>query len=148
MAGQRLVASVPHGHYKTFTLIAAIGRHGALAPWIFEGAMNGELFLAWIQQGLAPQLRAGDLVIMDNLATHKVAGIREALEQAGAKLLYLPPYSPDLNPIENMWSKIKQALRSLAPRTFEALIDASKSAFESLSPEDCLGFFQNAHYAT
>ena len=84
---------------------------------------------------------------MDNLATHKVAEIREALEQAGAKLLHLPPYSPDLNPIENMWSKIKQALRSLAPRTFEALLAAAKTAFESLSPEDCLGFFQNAHYA-
>ena len=115
-AGQRLVARIPHGHYQTSTLIAGVGLRGACAPWLFDGAMDGEMYLAWVRQGLAAVLQVGDLVIMDNLATHKVAGVREAIEAVGARLLYLPPYSPDFNPIENMWSKIKQALRSLSPR--------------------------------
>jgi len=123
--GQRLVAHVPHGHYKTSTLIAAIRLEGPCAPWIFDGPMNGEMFLAWVRQGLVPVLKKGAVVIMDNLATHKVQGVSEAIEEAGARLIYLPPYSPDYNPIENMWSKIKQILRSLAPRTKEELIEAA-----------------------
>jgi len=110
--------------------------------------MNGEKFLAWVQQGLAPRLRAGDLVIMDNLATHKIWGVREALEAAGARLLYLPPYSPDFNPIEPMWSKVKQILRGHAPRTNQQLIRAAKKAFQSISRADCKGFFFSARYAT
>jgi transposase len=97
---------------------------------------------------LAPTLQKGDLVIMDNLATHKVSGVLEAIEQAGARLLYLPPYSPDFNPIENMWAKIKQILRSRAPRTEPELILAAKIAFEAVSDDDCKGFFSNAQYAT
>jgi putative transposase len=145
--GQRLVARVPQGHYRTSTLIAAICLSGPLAPWLFEGALNGEMFLAWVRQGLVPVLQPDDLVILDNLATHKVAGVREAIEDAGARLLYLPPYSPDLNPIENMWSKLKQILRSLAPRTQSELAAAAKTAFEAISAADCRGFFAHAQYA-
>jgi transposase len=145
--GERLVSQVPHGQYQTSTLVAAVRLAGACAPWLFEGAMDGEMFLAWVRQGLAPTLLPGDLVIMDNLATHKVAGVREAIEAAGARLRYLPPYSPDFNPIENMWSKIKQLLRSLAPRTGAELLQAAAGAFAAISAADCQGFFLHAQYA-
>ena len=146
--GQRLVAQVPHGHYQTSTLIAAVRLAGACAPWVWAGAMNGPLFLAWVRQGLVPTLQPEDLVIMDNLATHKVAGVREAIAAVGARLRYLPPYSPDFNPIENLWSKVKQKLRSLAPRTDKALVRAVGTAFAAISPTDCQGFFSHARYAT
>jgi transposase len=145
--GQRLVAYHPQGHYQTTTLIAAVRLDGPCAPWLFEGAMDGEMFVAWVRQGLVPQLHLGDWVIMDNLATHKVAGVREAIEGAGAQLLYLPPYSPDFNPIENLWSKVKQILRSLAPRTAHQLLEAAAVAFAAISTTDCEGFFLNAQYA-
>ena len=148
LAGQRLVARVPHGHYQTNTLIAAIRLSGPCAPWLFEGAMDGEMFLAWVREGLVPTLQKGDLVILDNLATHKVQGVLAAIEAAGARLRYLPPYSPDFNPIENMWSKIKQLLRGLAPRTPDELMAAAKAAFQAVSAADCQGFFLNALYAT
>ena len=146
--GQRLVAHIPQGHYETTTLVSAICLTGPAASWLFEGAMDGEMFLAWIRQGLVPVLHQDDRVIMDNLATHKVAGVREAIEEAGARLLYLPPYSPDFNPIENLWSKIKQILRSLAPRTGDELLQAAKAAFAAVTAADCQGFFLNARYAT
>lgn len=146
--GERLVASVPHGHYQASTLIAAIRLSGAAAPCLFEGAMDGEMFLGWVVQGLVPILQKEDLVIMDNLATHKVAGVREAIEGAGARLLYLPPYSPDFNPIENMWSKVKQILRSRNPRTSQELFAAAQTAFAAVTISDCQGFFLNAQYAT
>lgn len=148
LGGQRLRASVPHGHYQASTLIAGIRSTGPCAPWLFDGAMNGEMFLAWVRQGLVPTLRPGDVVILDNLSTHKIQGVREALEAAGARLLYLPPYSPDFNPIEQMWSKIKQILRSHAPRTAGELLPAAKAAFNSISAADCQGFFFSAKYAT
>ena len=110
--------------------------------------MNGEMFLAWVQQGLAPTLHPGDVVILDNLATHKIRGVGEAIQAAGARLLYLPPYSPDFNPIEPMWSKIKQILRSHAPRSDEQLLLAAKSAFQAITTADCQGFFLSARYAT
>jgi len=144
---QRLIAGIPQGHYQTNTLISAVRLKGACAPWLFEGAMDGEMFLAWVRQGLVPTLQKDDLVIMDNLATHKVQGIREAIETAEAQLLYLPPYSPDFNPIENMWSKIKQILRSLAPRNQSELMEAAKAAFNAITPADCHGFFLHAQYA-
>ena len=147
LGGRRLVARIPHGHYQTSTLISGMRLNGPCAPWLFEGPMNGEMFLAWVAQGLAPTLQKGDLVIMDNLATHKIRGIVEAIEAAGARLLYLPPYSPDFNPIENMWSKIKQILRSQAPRTESELLLATKAAFQAISAVDCTGFFLNAKYA-
>lgn len=146
--GQRLRAQVPHGHYQTTTLVCAVRLSGPSAPCLFEGAMDGEMFLAWIEQGLAAELHCHDVVIMDNLATHKVSGVRRAIEAAGARLEYLPPYSPDFNPIENMWSKVKQSLRSQAPRTADELLAAAKVAFESISTADCQGFFLNSQYAT
>ena len=148
LGGSRLRARVPHGRYETRTLISAIRLEGACAPWLFQGPMDGEMFLAWMRQGLAPALRPGDVVILDNLATHKIQGVREALEAVGARLLYLPPYSPDFNPIEPMWSKIKQILRSHAPRTDEQLLLAAQTAFNSISLADCKGFFFSAQYAT
>jgi hypothetical protein len=126
---QRMVGRVPHGHYQTTTLVSGIRLQGPCAPWLFEG----EMFLAWIVQGLVPTLQKGDSVITDNLATHKVKGVAEAIEQAGARLRYLPPYSPDFNPIENMWSKIKQIMRSADPRTEMELVQAAKIAFHATS---------------
>lgn len=146
--GQRLVGRQPQGHYQTNTLIAGVRLRGPCAPWVFEGAMDGEMFLAWVQQGLVPTLQPGDVVIMDNLATHKVAGVRQAIEAVGARLLYLPPYSPDFNPIENLWSKLKSILRRLCPRTAEDLLQAVGIAFAAISTSDCLGFFLHAKYAT
>jgi len=145
--GQRLVASQPQGHYQTTTLVAAVGLRGPCAPWLFEGAMDGEMFLAWVRQGLVPRLQPRDWVVLDNLATHKVVGVRQAIEGAGARLVYLPPYSPDFNPIENLWSKVKQILRSLAPRTGGQLLNAAAIAFAAVSITDCEGFFLNAQYA-
>lgn len=146
--GQRLACPIPHGHYQTTTLIAAVRLQGPRAPWLFGGAMDGELFLAWVQQGLLPCLQPKDVVVMDNLATHKVAGVREAIEGAGARLEYLPPYSPDLNPIENLWSKVKQGLKSRAPRNARQLFKAAGAAFATVTPADCQGFFLHAGYAT
>ena len=146
--GQRLLAHQPHGHYQTSTLIAGVRLRGPCAPWVFEGAMNGEMFLAWVRQGLVPTLQSQDVVIMDNLATHKVAGVRQAIEAVGARLLYLPPYSPDFNPIENLWSKIKQILRRLSPRTADQLLRAVATAFAAITTADCHGFFLHARYAT
>jgi transposase len=148
LGGQRLRARIPHGRYQTSTRISGIRLDGPCAPWLFEGPMDGEMFLAWVRQGLAPALRPGEVVILDNLATHKIRGVREALEAVGARLLYLPPYSPDFNPIQSMWSKIKQILRSHAPRTDEQLLQAAKNAFQSISVADCKGFFFSARYAT
>jgi transposase len=145
--GQRLVDRQPQGHYQTSTLIAAVRLRGACAPWLFEGAMDGEMFLAWVRQGLVPRLQPQDWVILDNLATHKVAGGREAIEGAGSRLVYLAPYSPDFNPIENLWSKVQQILRSLAPRTGGQLLEAAAIAFAALSTADCKGFFLHAKYA-
>jgi transposase len=146
--GQRLVARVPHGHYQTSTLIAGVRLRGPCAPWLFEGAMDGEMFLAWVRQGLAPTLQPDDVVIMDNLATHKVAGVRQAIGAVGARWVYLPPYSPDFNPIENLWSKVKSILRSLSPRTTDELLQAVALAFAAISTADCLGFSLHAQYAT
>ena len=146
--GQRLVCSVPHGHYQTTTLIAAVRLQGPQAPWLFDGAMDGELFLAWVKQGLAPVWQPDDVVILDNLSTHKVAGVQAAIEAAGARLEYLPPYSPDFNPIENLWSKVKQGVKSCDPRNARQLFKAAGAAFGTITPEDCHGFFLHAGYAT
>ncbi len=148
LGGQRLLARVPHGHYQTSSLISGVRLEGPCAPWLFDGPRNGEMFLAWVRQGLTPTLRPGDVVILDNLSTHKIRGVREAIEAARARLLYLPPYSPDFNPIEPMWSKIKQILRSHAPRSEDELLRAAQSAFNSISTADCKGFFFSARCAT
>jgi transposase len=146
--GQRLVCPVPQGHYQTTTMIAGVRLHGPQAPWLFEGPMDGELFLAWVKQGLVPVLRPDDVVILDNLSTHKVAGVQEAIAGAGARLEYLPPYSPDFNPIENLWSKVKQGMKSCAPRNARQLFKAAGAAFETITQADCHGFFLHAGYAT
>jgi transposase len=145
--GQRLVSKVPHGHWKTTTIISAVGLRGAFAPAAFDGPTDCEVFAAYVQQVLCPQLRPGDIVIMDNLQPHKVAGVRQTIEAAGATLLYLPPYSPDYNPIENMWSKLKTHLRSAAARTFDSLCDAIAAGLNTITQSDCNGFFQNCGYA-
>lgn len=146
--GERLLGPQPQGHYQINTLIAGIRLGGTCAPWLFEGAMDGEMFLAWVRQGLVKSLQPADIVIMDNLATHKVSGVRQAIEAAGARLLYLPPYSPDFNPIENLWSKVKSILRCLCRRTAQELLQAAAIAFAAISATDCKGFFLHAKYAT
>jgi len=146
--GERLKASVPHGHWKTSTLVAGLCLTGITAPYVMDGAMTGDVFLQYIKQILAPTLTAGDIVVMDNVATHKVAGIREAIEARGATLLYLPPYSPDLNPIEKAFAKIKATLRKIGARTREALWQAITLAIDDFSSTECLNLFKSAGYAT
>ena len=144
--GQRLVAAVPHGHWKTTTFLAALRHDGLTAPCVFDGAINGERFCAWVEQALAPTLAQGDLVIMDNLGAHKVQGVREAIEGRGAQLLYLPPYSPDLNPIEQVFAKLKALLRTAATRTVDALWHAIGQALDAFSPTECARYLAHAGY--
>lgn len=144
--GQRCRAAVPHGHWKTTTFVGGLTLSGMCAPMLLDGPMDGEAYLAWCEQMLCPLLRLGDIVIMDNLPAHKVAGIREAIEAVGAILLYLPPYSPDLNPIENAFSKLKAHVRKTAARTVEALETAAASALRAFKPHECANFFANAGY--
>ena len=146
--GQRLACPVPHGHYQTTTMIAAVRLQGPQAPWLFGGAMDGELFLAWVKQGLVPGLQRDDVVVLDNLATHKVAGVREAIEGAGAWLEYLPPYWPDFHPIEPLWSKVKQGLKRREPRNARPWHQAAGAVFATVTPADCQGLFRHAGYAT
>ena len=145
--GERLVAAVPHGHWKTTTLIAAVRLDGITAPYVLDGPIDGETFRAYVEQMLAPTLAPGDVVVMDNLASHKVAGVREAIVATGADLLYLPPYSPDLNPIENLFAKIKAFLRRHAERDVEALWDRIGDAIRAVTPNDCANCFRHAGYS-
>ncbi|MBO7951903.1 IS630 family transposase, partial [Pseudomonas aeruginosa] len=117
----RLVDKTPHGHWKSTTFVAALRASGLTAPTVVDGALNGPLFLAYVKQQLAPTLRAGDVVVMDNLSVHKVAGVRAAIEAVGARLVYLPPYSPDFNPIEQAFAKLKWLVRSAKERTVDGL---------------------------
>jgi transposase len=145
--GERLVASVPHGHWKTLTLVAALRINGLAAPCVIDGAMDGPSFLAYVEQILAPTLRKGDTVFMDNLRTHKVDGVLQAVEAVGAKLRYLPAYSPDLNPIEMAFSKLKTALRKGAARTVKALMKLIGKLLKTFAPEQCANYFRHAGYA-
>lgn len=144
--GTRLIDTTPHGHWKTSTFIAALSEDGLLAPGVFDGAINGELFLAYVEQILLPTLKAGDIVIMDNLSSHKKAAVRRAIEQAGATLMFLPPYSPDLNPIEQVFAKLKSLLRAKALRTVDALWKALGSISDCVSPQECKNFIRHAGY--
>jgi transposase len=144
--GQRLIAAVPHGHWKTSTVVAALRCDRISAAGVFDGAVNGESFLAFIEQVLVPTLRPGDVVIMDNLGSHKVAGVREAIEAAGASLLFLPPYSPDLNPIEMAFAKLKSLLRSCAIRTVDALWKALGQLVGGFSPDECANLLRHSGY--
>jgi transposase len=144
--GARLIDRTPHGHWKTSTFIGALRHDGVIAPSVFDGAINGDAFLAYVEQILVPALRSGDIVIMDNLSSHKVAGVRAAIEAAGASLLFLPPYSPDLNPIEMLFAKFKALLRSMAARTVETLWDALGKLPDMVTARECANFLRHAGY--
>lgn len=144
--GERLVASVPWGHWKTTTFVAAL-RVGTIgAPCALDGPMDGDCFRAYIEQFVVPTLRQGDIVIMDNLASHKVAGVRQAIEAAGAQLRYLPAYSPDLNPIEQAFAKLKALLRKAAARTLDDLIAVIADALTKFHPAECANYLANSGY--
>jgi len=144
--GKRVIDFVPHGHWKTTTFLAALRHDGLTAPMVVDGAINGELFLAYVKQVLVPVLKEGDIVVVDNLSSHKVAGVKEAIESVGAWLLYLPPYSPDLNPIENVFSKLKTLVRKLKLRKVEDLWRKLGELCDIFSPQECLNYFKHAGY--
>jgi transposase len=144
--GERLVAAVPHGHWRTTTFIAGLRQSGVIAPLVLDGPMTGAAFRAYIEQALAPALKPGDVVVMDNLAAHKVAGIEEAIALAGASLLYLPPYSPDLNPIEQLIAQLKALLRKAAARTKEALWTTAGQLLDLIQPSQCRNYLANSGY--
>jgi transposase len=144
--GHRLLAAVAHGHWKTTTFVGALRCDGLTAPLVIDGAINAELFLAYVEQILVPTLKPGDVVIMDNLRVHKIAAVHQALEAAGATLLFIPPYSPDLNPIELAFSKLKALLRAKAIRTADALWKALGDLCDSFSPAECANYFRHDGY--
>jgi len=144
--GERCRAAVPHGHWKTTTFTAGLRLDGMAAPMLLDGAMDGAAFLAYVEQVLVPELNPGDTVIMDNLPAHKVTGIQTAIEAAGAHLLYLPPYSPDFNPIEMAFSKLKALLRKAAARTVDELWETIAQAIDAFEPEECSNYFSAAGY--
>ena len=144
--GERLVAAVPHGHWRTTTFIAGLRQSGVIAPLVLDGPMTGAAFRGYVEQALAPALKPGDVVVMDNLAAHKVAGIEEAIALAGASLLYLPPYSPDLNPIEQLIAQLKAWLRKAAARTKEALWETTGQLLDLILPSECRNYLANSGY--
>lgn len=144
--GMRCRASVPHGHWKTTTLVAGLRLGGVIAPGLVDGAIDGETFTLYAEHFLAPALSEGDIVILDNLPAHKVAGARAAIEAAGATMLFLPPYSPDFNPIEQAFAKIKAILRKAAARTTDALETAIAAALSAFNSEECANYFANSGY--
>lgn len=146
LRGERCRAGVPHGHWKTTTFTGALRLSGMTAPFVYDGAMNGTVFQAYVEQVLAPTLTPGDVVIMDNLPAHKAAGVRETIEGASAELLFLPPYSPDFNPIENAFAKLKALLRARAERTIQGLWAAVGSILNAFTPAECANYFSAAGY--
>lgn len=148
LRGKRCVSAVPHGHWKTTTFVGGLRLSGMTAPMVLDGPMNGPAFLAWVEQELAPTLSPGDIVVMDNLPAHKPAAVRAAIERCGAELRYLPPYSPDLNPIEMAYSKLKALLKKAAARTIDTLWTAIADAIGKITRQDCLGFFNAAGYGS
>jgi transposase len=146
-SGERLLAKVPHGHWKTTTLIAALGIAGVTCSTVVDGAVNGEVFEAFVEQVLAPALQPGDVVVLDNLSSHKRQRTRELIEAAGATLEFLPPYSPDFNPIELVFAKVKQLLRSLACRTRETLWNLMQSVLDQVTASDAINCFRHCGYS-
>ena len=144
--GERLVAAVPHGHWRTTTFVAGLRQSGVIAPLVLDGPMSGPAFRAYIEQFLAPALGPGDVVVLDNLAAHKVDGVRQALAAAGASLLYLPPYSPDLNPIEQLFAKLKALLRKAAARTKDELWSTIGRALAIVPPAECARYLNHCGY--
>ena len=146
--GKRLVAHVPFGHWKTTTFLAALRHGGVTAPCVFDGPINGAKFLAYVEQVLVPTLSPGEIVMMDNLGSHKRAGVRKAIEAAAAAVCFLPPYSPDLDPIEQVFAKLKNTLRKMAHRNVDALWNGIGFALDDFSPEECFNYFRNAGYGS
>ena len=145
--GERLVGKVPHGHWKTTTFLAAL-RNGRIgAPWVLDGPIDGETFRIYVEKVLVPTLQAGEIVIMDNLSSHKGRAVRQLIRAAGAKLFFLPKYSPDLNPIEQVFAKLKHLLRKRAARTVEAVSAAIGQILKAFKPQECANYFENAGYA-
>jgi len=148
LRGARLVAKVPHGHWRTSTFLAALRADRIVAPCVVDGPINGATFLAYVEQVLVPTLLPGDIVIMDNLGSHKSQAVRAAIRRAGAKLFFLPPYSPDLNPIEQVFAKLKTLLRKANERTVEALWRRIGSLLDLFTPAECANYLANAGYAS
>jgi transposase len=146
--GQRLVAKVPHGHWTTLTFVAALRVDAITAPCVLDGPINGRSFLAYVEQILVPTLTPGDIVVMDNLGSHKGTAVRHAIRKAGAKLFFLPPYSPDLNPIENAFAKLKTLLRKAAEHTVETTWRRIGTLLSLVTPAECRNYFANAGYAS
>ncbi len=144
--GERCRAAVPHGHWKTTTFTAGLRLASLSAPMLLDGPMDGDAFRAYVRQVLVPELAKGDIVVMDNLPAHKVTGVRHAIEAAGATLLYLPPYSPDFNPIEMAFSKLKAILRKAAARTVDDLWDVIAQSLDEFTPNQCRNYFTAAGY--
>lgn len=144
--GRRLVDAVPHGHWHTTTVLMGFRSEGIVAPLVVDGPINGNVFLAWVQQHLVKELRPKDIIVMDNLSAHKIAGVQEAIEVVDAEVRYLPPYSPDLNPIENLFSKFKNLLRSEAARTVFDLWKAIGKLIDRFPAEECLRYILHAGY--
>jgi transposase len=145
--GRRLTDKVPHGHWKTATFLAALRNDRIEAPCLFDGPINGERFLAYVEQFLVPTLKRDDIVILDNLGSHKEKAVRAAVKAAGARLLFLPKYSPDLNPIERLFSKVKTLVRKAAPRSLDAVSDAIANALAAVPNSECANYFTNSGYA-
>lgn len=146
--GDRLRGFAPHGHWRTLTFLGALRCDGLVAPGVFDGPINGECFLAYAEQQLVPTLKPGDIVILDNLGSHKSAALRRLIKAAGARLWYLPPYSPDLNPIEQTLAKIKHWMRAAQKRTIEDVWRHVGSLVKAIEPDECNNYFVNAGYAS
>ena len=146
LRGTRLVEHVPHGHWKTTTFLAGIRSSGWVAPLVVDGAINGKLFLCWVEQHLVKTLKPGDVVIMDNLSSHKVKGVVQTIESAKAKVLYLPPYSPDFNPIELAFSKFKHLIRSAKKRTIDTLWNTCGEVLDKFNESEFRNYFRHAGY--
>lgn len=144
--GERLRVGVPHGHWKTTTFVAGLTTRGMVAPWVLDGPINRDAFETYVEKVLVPELPLGAIVIMDNLSSHKGPRVREMIEAAGASLLYLPPYSPDFNPIENAFAKLKAFLRKAAERTVDGLWNAIGRAIDLFTPDECRNYFTAAGY--
>ena len=145
--GQRLIANVPHGHWQTTTFLAALRHDRIEAPWLLDGPIDGKSFAIYVERVLVPTLRLGDIVVMDNLGSHKGKAVRRLIRAAGAKLFFLPKFSPDLNPIEQVFAKLKHLLRKAAARTVEAVCTAVGTLLGTFTPQECANYFQNAGYA-
>lgn len=146
--GERLLAKVPHGQWETTTFLAALRHDRIDAPCLFDGPINGERFLAYVRQMLVPTLKPGDVVILDNLGSHKSNAVRQAIRKAGAKRIFLPKYSPDLNPIENAFAKLKAGLRRAAERSTDALWNRLGTLLQDFTPQECVNYFKAAGYAS